>query len=342
MKMPLSLWWCGEYASEELRIMRHSFSCSPSIDCSFTLSYACPPVSQLELLPKVQGYVHLHISKMNSMASTAPPKLAIDASDVLCCCASPEPLNGGHLCRNPDECKVHNTAASDPQLCPRFLRDTWGSLPGFSPGTNEAMACRANGKWLAPGVERFYATHQGLNRSAAFRISRDRCLATHWTYSKFFSRGPAIIGSDSDIKTILHRNKSLNLTRLTLRMGRPFALWRNDSHVFNATNAGRLYTTCENIAFIMCAVRGWLHGGTTPGLVFLATSGSEIGKTCNTCGACRPDLSWDECWITKNEFCMLSAICVNGDEIWHRPPGLWQCKLREAVLHRLAPSNVLL
>ena len=314
-------------------------SCSPTTSCAFALEYACPEPAQLDrLLASADGLVRLRALDGGGRG-ISHDQLGVPVDQVRCCCAPAKPLHG-RLCstsERADECTANAHSASDTSKCPISLFETWSAkpgLPGFAPETNEAMACRANGAWLAPGVERFHPMNYGINRSSAFRIGREYCETMRWSYSKFFSQGPAILGSDNDIRTVLHRNKNLTVTRLTLRMGRPFALWRNDSHAFNTTNSGRLYTPCDNIAFVMCGVRGWLRGEAPPGLFYLATAGDQIGSRCNTCGTCRPDLSWDECWITKNEYCMLSKICENGDEVWHRK-GFWRCKPRASMLRRL-------
>ena len=243
-----------------------------------------------------------------------------------CCCQPPRPAHG-RLCNSTDECAQHLRAANE-GACPSQLQDTWKSLPGFSEATNLAMACRPMGGWLAPGVEKYRETYFGVNRSAAFHPTQTQCSNTSWSYSRHRQvSGPPIIGTDADIASVLHHNHSLNVTVLRQRMGRPFVLMGRENGYYLAypqrTLNGPLYTPCSNILFIMCAVHGWLRGQ-QGGMLYLATAGSMIGTTCDTCGACRPDLSWDACWITKQEYCTLARACENGHEVWNRT-GFWRC-----------------
>ena len=215
-------------------------------------------------------------------------------------------------------------------MCPRFLMDTWNRLPGFTDETNDAMACRPGGGWLAPGVEKFRPINYGINRTSAFHITKSVCNAINWTYSNHQTRGPPIIGTDYDIAKVIHGNRSLRVTVLRQRMGRPFTLnpVAKEALAYAADPIhwlhGQLYTTCQNIAFIMCAVRGWLRGQRSS-TFYLASPGVGIGKSCEPCGACRPDLSWDSCWITKQEYCTLARACVNGDEVLGNRTGFWRC-----------------
>ena len=58
----------------------------------------------------------------------------------------------------------------------------------------------------------------------------------------------------------------------------------------------------------------------------LATRGDSIGKRCRPCGACDAGRRnfFDECYIVKNELCMLTRACRNGASVW-RHAGEWQC-----------------
>ena len=130
----------------------------------------------------------------------------------------------------------------------------------------------------------------------------------------------------------------MRVTALRVRMGRPFTLaygiesityWKDPFANLN----DQLYTTCKNLAFVMCAVRGWLRSQQGP-TFYLASRGAEIGRNCVPCGACRADLSWDSCWITKQEYCTLSKACLNGHEVWHTK-GLWTCVPNMAILNNI-------
>lgn len=297
--------------------MPTSSYCPATVNCSWTLHTACP-----------------------TPAARALWKYAPDAHReqlIHCCCDEPKPALG-RLC-NTAACETAHRIAGSRGECPRFVQDTWKVLPGFSEETNLAMACRPDGGWLAPGVEKFRGMHYGVNRSSAFRVTKDFCSSANWTYSHHQSRGPPILGTDRDIHRIIHGNHSLRVMALRVRMGRPFTLTLGkESTMFWldpwAHLHGPLYTTCQNLAFIMCGVRGWLRSQQGSSF-YLATAGSDIGRSCEPCGACRPDLSWDSCWITKQEYCTLARVCRNGHEVWsHR--GHWQCVPNYDLIRKFA------
>ena len=209
------------------------------------------------------------------------------------------------------------------------------------PETDLAMACRPDGGWLAPGVEKFRGMYYGITRGEAFGVTHPVCVATNWSYSHHQSRGPPIIGTDSDIERTIRGNRSLHVMALRVRMGRPFVI--SDGRELSAYMEdpvgrlyGQLYTTCQNLAFVMCALHGWLRGQ-EGSQFYLATAGSEIGNSCTTCGSCRPELSWDSCWITKQEYCTLARVCKNGHQVWHTR-GLWTCVPDETLLNKFIAS----
>lgn len=188
-------------------------------------------------------------------------------------------------------------------------------------------------------MEKFRAPFFGVKRNTSFHVTRHFCQETNWTYSHHQSRGPPILGTDKDIGRIVRSNHSIRVTALRVRMGRPFTLspLGKESQKFWEDPVGHLndnlYTTCQNLAFIMCGVHGWLRMQSGSNF-YLATAGSEIGKTCEPRGVGRPDLSWDSCWITKQEYCTLSHACQNGHEVWHTK-GYWQCVPNQQLLHRV-------
>ena len=125
--------------------------CPPSINCSWTLQNPCPTsASQMDMWAPVDA----HRKQL-----------------LHCCCDAPVPARGGKLC-DTERCTAEHREASSHGNCPRYLLDTWNTLPGFSEATNLAMACRADGGWLAPGVEKFRKMYYGVNRNASFRVTK--------------------------------------------------------------------------------------------------------------------------------------------------------------------------
>jgi hypothetical protein len=282
-----------------------SLFCAADTDCKWTLNLTCQAAANLS-------------HRLSSMH---------------CCCDTPRPARG-KLCATPEECRASKIAASD-ATCPSRLADAWSTMPGFSAAIDQAMQCREDGGWLAPGVEKFRGMYFGINRSSAFRITREQCRSTRWTYSNHHHHGPPIIGTDVDLLRVTHGNRSLKVSMLRMHMGRPWTLSREKDRT-NATQLyGPLYTPCENLAFIMCGLKGYLQHQPGAGMFYLATAGRDIGSTCTPCGNCRPDLQWDACWITKSEYCTLSLACYNGHELWEprTQPGFWRCRVRrDAIL----------
>lgn len=205
----------------------------------------------------------------------------------------------GRLCNTDLECKANAAAASTHEHCPTHMSDTWWRLPGFSRGNTAAMGCRDDGSWLAPGVQRFRPMHYGLNRSAAFHLTRAQCMDFVWTAPNGRKRrnanehdaGPAMLGTDRDIARKLHQMPALQATILRMSMGRPWDLTKPS----RPPPSDPMYSPCVNLAFVVCAVRGWLRAQGGPRF-FLASRSSDIGNSCKPCGTCRDDLAWDECW----------------------------------------------
>jgi len=188
---------------------------------------------------------------------------------------------GGRLCDSRDSCQASARAASHGR-CPASLVGTWDALDGFAPDISLAMRCHEDGGWLAPGVQQYRPMYHGINRSASFRVTRQFCHhANEWSYFKKRPRGPPIFGTDGGIRTAYSRNQSLTGMLLRLSMGRPWDLNRLGQP---PSSVSTLYTTCQNLAFTLCAARGWLpnQGGSN---VYLATTGSRLGETCQSCAS---------------------------------------------------------
>ena len=215
-------------------------------------------------------------------------------------------------------------------------------MPGFDAAINQAMQCRADGNWLAPGVEKFRSMYTGINRSAAFSSTREQCRSMQWTYSHHHANGPPILGTDVDLLRTIHGNRSLRVNMLRMHMGRPWTLWREKDRTNESQLLGSLYTPCANLAFIMCGLRGYLPNQLGAGTFYLATAARDIGKRCTPCGNCRPDLQWDACWITKSEYCTLSLACRNGHELWEAGrQGFWRCQMRRDLESNLKSFSLM-
>ena len=136
-----------------------------------------------------------------------------------------------------------------------------------------------------------------------------------------------------------------------------------------------LWTPCTNVAFVMCALRGWLPGQGGVPLVHLATPGRSLMRRCRPCAECKPTLFWDECYIVRSgtssltqttypcpqhavrrrarprpcadvpacdhsastEYCMVERYCANGFEIWNRT-GNWTCVPRQRLASSVRPA----
>ena len=59
----------------------------------------------------------------------------------------------------------------------------------------------------------------------------------------------------------------------------------------------------------------------------IITTHRRIGRRCRPCGACDASRAqfFDECYIVKNEMCMLYRACKNGREVWNTT-GSWRCE----------------
>merc|ERR1711935_770057 len=99
------------------------------------------------------------------------------------------------------------------------------------------------------------------------------------------------------------------------------------------------WTPCTNLAFTMCALRGYLSNDVpqfaegSAGRLYLATKGADLLRRCRpdvlvqhllhphtkcSGSSCRQfDATWDECYITKSEYCTIAGACANGYEVWN-------------------------
>jgi len=226
-------------------------------------------------------------------------------------------------------CADHRSAASRKELCPSRLRDLWGAAParGFRSETAQAMGCHEDGSWRPPGSG---VTHSsGLGRRGALHPTRAFCQRTRWaqfgSWRSGRRDGVPVLGTPADVSTMLEGPPKLNATLLAAH---------SDPASYRRRAVGvQLYSPCLNLAFVACALRGWLRGQPDGQAVLrLASRGSELGRNCKPCDDSQPGGSWDLCFVTHMEYCFLSIGCVNGaDEAWQRT-GLWRCQPNASAL----------
>ena len=151
---------------------------------------------------------------------------------------------------------------------------------------------------------------------------------------------PAIFGLDDDVRrAALGQWKVATVLAMEMTSGAEAAS-QNGSH--HPKRSAVNWTPCVNLAFTMCALRGHLANLEQPvsplqplrrAKLFLATSGADIVRRCRPdvlvsqllsdqtqcsgSGCRRFDATWDECYITKSEYCTIARACHNGHEVWN-------------------------
>lgn len=226
--------------------------------------------------------------------------------------------------------------------CPANVNDMWQrELHGFeaagSATTTERWSCHNNGSFWPLSYAKLDT--RGPSRHTALTMTPDACAKFPWSGSTRIRPGArAIFGLDNDVRHIARPKGVQNASVFALSMP------------MTASYLGRVtWTPCTNFAFTLCAARGLLHGGgggtlsSSPagGELYLATRGADIATRCSpavvehkllhqrnlTCtaeGCRRFDATWDECYVTKSEYCTLSRACANGHEVWNAS-GIWRC-----------------
>ena len=211
----------------------------------------------------------------------------------------------------------------EPRACSLWQRDAFNSSFGYEAPPTAAMLCRADGQHSLPGQG---VTIQGeFNRSTALSVTRSTCQTFEFGRAKAGKQarqrhaGPALIGADADLGHVLHRGPAGRFS--LMNMGMNYSAWAHNTH---GRRHDGLWTPCTNVAFIMCALRGWLPGQESRRTFHIATPGRELMSRCRPCGECLPGLHWDECFIVRAEYCMVDSFCSNGAEIWGST-GNWTC-----------------
>lgn len=186
-----------------------------------------------------------------------------------------------------------------------------------------------------------------MTREQAMQMNASACATFPWhaynTSWRTSSGQPALFGLGADVEEALRRN--MHAAALAMPM---LASARR--------TAVPVWTPCTNLAFTLCAARGYLGNALTsrrskvpkkhaPSMIYLTTRGSDIMAQCNshmaearvlrlfnaTCPfgslSClrKYDAVWDECVITKHEYCVLTRTCTNGNEVWNAT-GSWECR----------------
>ena len=235
--------------------------------------------------------------------------------------------------------------------CPS-LDQTWQSLPGH-PSSTARWMCRGDGTWQPLGAPNAADRSGGPSRAAAWSMSAQQCTSFPWRANdpgwRPRAEQPAVFGLDDDVRRHVLGRRWDNATVLAMEM------------TVNSDASPVHWTPCANLAFAMCALRGHLAnrvpGTTAAARLFLATRGSDVVRRCRPdvvvsqllnrtrherCAgsACRAyDASWDECYVTKSEYCTIAGACVNGDEVWNTT-GPWVCRLRPEAMLRSTDGRV--
>lgn len=190
-----------------------------------------------------------------------------------------------------------------------------------------------------------------MTRERATNMSASECASFPWhamnTSWRPVNGQPAVFGLTIDTREALRRYMRATALQMPMTMvARRVAV--------------PIWTPCTNLAFTLCAARGFLHNKAvskltnapkrrTNALLHLATRGADIMSRCKsnfpeprvqrlfnvTCPtgnksvAClhKLDGTWDECVVTKHQYCVLTRVCANGNDVWNKT-GAWECQLR--------------
>lgn len=219
--------------------------------------------------------------------------------------------------------------------CPAKVDLTWSVMYGFRPSASHRWMCAADGTFTSVGSSEQNDV-KGLTRAEAMQMEEDACKNFPWHGTDSVWRpkeaSPAIFGLDTDVRAALRYRPNATMLSMSMRRKRQ-------------TSSGQLpsWTPCANLAFTLCAARGRLgnratwNGVLRGGRLYLATRGADVLTRCNP-NVAVPNLdsafTWDECYVTKSEFCTLSRECSNGREVWNTT-GHWTCR------HRASTPNMM-
>ena len=214
------------------------------------------------------------------------------------------------------------TLAASSHGCPAELLDTFSVSFGWNGPSTAAMHCSDDGRHAMPGTK--HVIRNEFNRTSAFGVGHSTCATFRWARAKAAKQerqthaGPALLGTDRDLGRVLHAGRAGRFSLMNLGMN------------YTKRKRDGLWTPCTNVAFVMCALKGWLPGQGGVPLIHLATPGRSLMRRCRPCAECQPGLHWDECQIVRSEYCMLERYCANGHEIWnYSAPGNWTCVPRQ-------------
>jgi len=183
--------------------------------------------------------------------------------------------------------RVPCASLHDWHRCPR-LGETWLELSGH-PSSSARWTCTPNGEWAELGTinEPGAPDRSGVGRSRAFSMSKEQCKAFPWRSRDVTwqarGRQPAIFGLDNDVRREL---QSTQWAYAVLAMDMSTKGSRSNDSQYPPVH----WTPCTNLAFTMCALRGYLANDVpqfaegSGGRLYLATRGADLLRKC------RPDV----------------------------------------------------
>ena len=231
---------------------------------------------------------------------------------------------------------MHVPCASlhDWHRCPR-LAETWLELSGHPSSGARSWTCTPNGEWAELGTinEPGASGRPGVDRSLAFSMSKEQCKAFPWRSRDVTwqarDRQPAIFGLDNDVRREL-LNTQWAYAVLAMDM---FTKGTRS----NDSQRPVHWTPCTNLAFTMCALRGYLANDVpqfaegSGGRLYLATRGADLLRRC------RPDVlvknllhpdtkcSGSSCRQFDATWVRASRPFMGHADIAHPRDGLWLC-----------------
>ena len=177
--------------------------------------------------------------------------------------------------------------------------------------------------------------------------ARSACGETNWYGRKiphFTSNAPGLLGFDDAIKhhclTINRANRRRN-DGPARRLGRA----EQECPVANRNILSmddRLYNSCQNVRWQVCAARGHVHGQTTPQIVFAVAPGNipidgSIDDELPSLMHFDSNVSaYDQASIFFLEVCTYSVLCENNEALFKLSAGeLFTCKVSADGIRRL-------
>ena len=136
--------------------------------------------------------------------------------------------------------------------CPARYDEAFAGSFGWSSPARNDMRCRPDGRHRLSGTT--HVIVGDFNRSSAFGVDRPTCASFRFGRAKAAKqprqthRGPALLGADRDLGKVLSAGRAGRFSLMNMGMN------------YSRQKLDGLWTPCTNVAFIMCALRGWLPG----------------------------------------------------------------------------------